>query len=541
MIISEKIFSKWFNNSQSNDVEKNLCLSHKICLIFFLIFNLVFMVFWCNQKQGWFVDEGLTFQQSNSVFPFVPMNRILCQDDNSFFETMFTVQENQRFAFDAIQENLITHPPFYYFIFHSISSLFPDTFPKWIGLGLNLVIFLLTQLTLYALSRCFLSNKKAFLPILLYGFSVPAICTVVFIRSYMLFTLETTLLCLLAVNILNAQKSDNQKKFKINTFLFFVLLFSGCLTHYYFIITAFFVCAVLCFILLKRKEIKKLVIFSVGSLLYVGMCPILFPKILKHIFDSEQGVNNAIMPVIWDRDFSLLPWNDFINKNFFVSVLPYEFNWSVWVFGAIFIFGIFCLLRKKINSSVALLTATIICSVLIISFIQSLQVDRYFIHLVPLIVLLFVIFICALFRFIKNADFILPLFVVIMLCVLNLRNPNLSPYLYNENTEKGKFAKILKDKTLYINWLYSYESWKMVVPSLYSYSAKKTLVFFEKDEDCFKNLLNDENKKKSAALIAAYMDEGGCENFDGWDIFFNDDITCFYLPKENINGENNDE
>ena len=40
-----------------------------------LLFNLCFMLYWCEQKQGWFVDEGLSFEHSNVLTKYVPRTK----------------------------------------------------------------------------------------------------------------------------------------------------------------------------------------------------------------------------------------------------------------------------------------------------------------------------------------------------------------------------------------------------------------------------------------------------------------------------------
>lgn len=45
------------------------------------------------------------------------------------------------------------HPPFYYLLLHTVCSLFPGRFSKWSGIGLNIVLFVLSWSVLAKLTR----------------------------------------------------------------------------------------------------------------------------------------------------------------------------------------------------------------------------------------------------------------------------------------------------------------------------------------------------------------------------------------------------
>ncbi|MEE6207837.1 MAG: hypothetical protein VZR95_07285, partial [Alphaproteobacteria bacterium] len=201
------------------------------------------------------MDEGFSYSQSNHIKPFIPKltEQQFCRND-PVFTTYLTVQPEHRFRYEYLQNNLLAHPPLYYIIFHTISSFFPNVFSKWFGLGLNLLLFLITQLLLYGLGKQFLTEKKVFLPLIFYGFSIPAICCVTYIRNYMLFTTELTGLFLLAVCMAQSARDDKQQLFYTYLFGYAAVLFLGCMTHYYFYIVAFFLCAGLCLLLLIYKR-----------------------------------------------------------------------------------------------------------------------------------------------------------------------------------------------------------------------------------------------------------------------------------------------
>ena len=549
---SQNIFKKAKKNKQTKSCFKHTFFSHrfikKSVLALCLLINLCFMFYWCSQKQGWFLDEAFSYAQSNYIsssedvwkdIPDFDSDKV-CQSHDGI-KDFLTVQPDERFSLQKLQNNLIAHPPLFYIIFHSIHSFFPNIFSKWIGLWFNLFIFAFTQMIFYALACRFLSNKKALLPVVLYGFSVAAICSVVFVRSYMLFVFETVLLCLIALEFLANQKKHRPLKKLL--FAFCLTLFCGCITHYYFIITAFVLCAGMCVILLMRKAYQTLTVFSISTILTVFLCPCLFPVMIKHLFYYERSIESSVLPMlnrnISDGNFSLSVWNNFINTDFFAHVFPHGFNWSLWALVAALIWGFICIVRKKINSEIALLSAVLVFSVLIISAIMPLDVKRYFFHLAPIFVLLLFLAVDQITKKLKFS--VIWQSVLVFVCLyFDLKSPNFEHYLYNRNTLQGSYAQSLQNKTLYIKWIHSAHRWRMNIPALYSFSAAKHIVFDNFDNECYQKLMADKKALKNAALMAAYyIDEVGCENIKGWFLYFTDGIACAYLPEQQ--GETSEE
>ena len=111
-----------------------------------------------------------------------------------------TVDDGERLDFGSVYYNQVrdVHPPLYYWLFHLVSALTPHVFSKWTGLGLDLVLYLLTLLALYRLVlRSFDSRPAAVAAVLLYGLSGLGLSTMLMIRMYVLMTLLTVLLALL--------------------------------------------------------------------------------------------------------------------------------------------------------------------------------------------------------------------------------------------------------------------------------------------------------------------------------------------------------
>lgn len=511
-----------------------------LSLILVLFINLGFMGYFCHKKIITFVDEGFSYGQSNGISPTMPniTENELCRLSPPIFHNQLTVQPEERFTYKRIKKNILTHPPLFYYILHTVSSFFPNTFSKWLGLIPNLLYFLLTQIALYLLSRRFLSPIKSLLPVIFYGFSVAAICTVVFIRNYMLLTLLTTVLLLSAGKIID----DNDEKSHKNLLYFCLTLFLGFLTHYYFLITAFILCAGICFIFLLRKLYKKLKIFAASSLASVGLCLISFSCIKHHLFSGSRGLENSILITlkenIFNHQFRLSIWDKFIRKDFFGSLLPHHFTITVTIIALIFlIYGL--VKHKKFNHTITLLTVTLFTSVFIISVVIPLDIrfsgtaKRYFFNLAPLFALLFVLCLDRLTKHIKKRE-IWQTGLILLLLIGSLHTPDFQLYHKTKKSNEGQYIKKLKDKTLWIKISEPHENWKMVTPTLYSFGAEDFIIIKDFSDDCFQNMLKNENAKKHSALMVENTGktQETCPVLKDFKLHFWTWETCAYLPEK---------
>ena len=122
----------------------------------------------------------------------------------------------------------------------------------------------------------------------LWAFSAAAVSNILFIRMYLLQTVE--ILAYIAVHIYIVK--ENYKPI-LKGFLLIMNVIIGGLTHYYFYVFAFCFSAPICLILLFKKEIRDFLQYSTlllsGSLINL----FLFPATLKHVFSGYRGTEVA--------------------------------------------------------------------------------------------------------------------------------------------------------------------------------------------------------------------------------------------------------
>ena len=192
------------------------------------------------------------------------------------------------FSYSQVIKNqqLDVHPPFYYLILNTVCSIFTDSHSIYIGIIINIVFFLIAQSLLFAIGKRILHSSFAeFVPILAYGFSLAAVNSVLFIRMYMLQVTEVLLLLYFIIRVL-----DNDSKACHVGILASIML--GMLTHYYFIIIAFFICITACVLFLIRKQIKNIVLLVISSFSGLFLAFILFPAMIYHIFYGFRGTES---------------------------------------------------------------------------------------------------------------------------------------------------------------------------------------------------------------------------------------------------------
>lgn len=249
-------------------------------------------LFWCFQKQGMFLDEIYSYGLSNSDYaPFVRTLRedgltgnVLTHDELLGY---VAVDDGQQFDYASVYYNQTqdVHPPLYYFVLHTICSLFPNVFSKWFGLGVNLVFLVVTLCLLYSLSRMLLGDRRlAAFVCLLYGASTGAISMVIMVRMYMMLTLLSVLLGWLITNHMERPRRWHYPAIAAT-------VFAGMMTQYLYAVLAFFMCAGYGFYLLFHKRWGQAAAFGVSAVIGVVGMLAAFPAWYEQM--HSQDVVNA--------------------------------------------------------------------------------------------------------------------------------------------------------------------------------------------------------------------------------------------------------
>lgn len=262
------------------------------------------LIFFCFQKQDFHIDEIYSYILSNgSSLPELVFSESIWNNwtDSEQFIDLLSVQPEERFSYGQVYNynSLDAHPPLFYFLLHTICSFFPNVFSKWLGLGMNIALFILTQFVLFILSKKIFGNTLwAVVPCAILGGTQICFDSFTFIRMYSLLELFTILLLYLHYEMIYRKKQTD--------FLWcFIVTFLGVFTQYYFAITAFFIAAAFCFFLLSQRSWKSLFLYAFSMLSAVLCVFLVYPAAVSQITGSStNNVGNAI----WGHmlDFSSL-------------------------------------------------------------------------------------------------------------------------------------------------------------------------------------------------------------------------------------------
>ena len=260
-----------------------------IILILILIVQLTSLVMFGFEKEGFHIDEIYTYILSNSY----DASRISSDtkamtswNDGEYFDKFVTVDEGEGFSYDKVKYNngLDAHPPLYYYIIHTISSVFRGDFNKWTGLLFNYILFIGIQIILYLLTVKITNNNFCGVAAVALNGGLTAIMDMMlFIRMYPLLTFFSILFVYVHYFIYL-----NPKKKRLYVFSA-VITFLGIYTQYYFAFLAFFVAAVCCLWLLKSRNYKMLILYSLLMLASVAIIFIIYPAAISQISGSETN------------------------------------------------------------------------------------------------------------------------------------------------------------------------------------------------------------------------------------------------------------
>ncbi len=258
------------------------------CMILLLIVQLCVAFYFCIQKQGFHYDEYYSYYSSNVTNGLRPTD--MEWKDIAEIRSEFMALEGEGLAFGTVKlmQSWDVHPPLYYYFLRTVCVLTAGIFSKWQGLSINLLFFVLSWLTLAAITKELTGNdkKKIVVVCTLFGFSPAIFSGITFIRMYMMLTFACLLI--LYVHI----RAVVREKLSFGSFYLPVLLLSfvGFQIHYYFAVFLFFVATAVSLYLFFHKETRKRsFVYAVSVLLGMFLSVAVYPSCLSHIFRGYRG------------------------------------------------------------------------------------------------------------------------------------------------------------------------------------------------------------------------------------------------------------
>lgn len=312
--------------------------------ILVILFCMVLLGIGVSQKEGFHMDELLSFELANAEFnpwivPTQPEGRLakfvrkeikgasFSETVQNLADTVTDVLQNRReskllsYQADVYEEpvwitaeqfhDYITvdgdafnylsvyfnvkddnHPPFYFMLLHTVSSLFQGRVAAWMGCSINMICVAVCMALLMGLGRMlapvFGMEEKGrllgLLAALLYGCSTGAMATTLLIRMYGVVTAFCVALLYLHVKKYLAGTFEKGNKALI------AVTVLGFLTQYFFLFYCLIlaaVTAVLLWVQKRRRELWRYIkSMALAAVIGVG----LFPFAVSDVFSSGRGV-----------------------------------------------------------------------------------------------------------------------------------------------------------------------------------------------------------------------------------------------------------
>lgn len=400
------------------------------------------------EKSDFFIDEFYSYALMNYKIPFIFQEETFMNNwhDNSYFKDYVSIQKDEVLNIAPVYTNQVkdVHPPFYYLLLRITSTFFIDTFSKWPGLILNLIIYIFSAILVFKIAKkLFKNNWYALISLFAYGFSVFSTENTLYIRMYQLFELN-----LLLITYWHIKNYNTNLKLK-NYMLLILLVVLGFLTHYYYILFFIGLYLIYFFNYIKNKEYKLLLKYTGTLLLAGGIILLIFPYCLSHLFLGYRGSNSIYKLFNITNTITFIKgYLGLINSHIFVN------GFSILFITLIFIKLILILYKyiktKKISFNIKkeLLFVTIpVIFYLLIVIRTSPFVDIRYISPIMVYILLFTIYFIQniLNNFVHNKKIVITLMSII---VLIFTIPNFiyhKGFLYIYNEQKEVFDMLKKE------------------------------------------------------------------------------------------------
>lgn len=257
------------------------------------------MLVFFTQKATLVGTDGIfSYTLSNNPYNYLFIDDIYHQfpQNNGWLEAHilkenYVVETYDRFNYSAVyhHQRYDVHPPLYYFMVHTVSSLFPGRYSNLYTMGINLFALLLSDMILIRICRLLYGSvgySAVPLAFLMLMESMRFLLT--WARMYMMLFL----FCLWYLYLHAKMLMQDWKKG--NLIQMIACIFLGTLTHYYFYIYAGSLTIFMCLYLIFRKKGHALLNYIYCGVVGIASSWIFYPWVLFHIFLNNQQKHSKI-------------------------------------------------------------------------------------------------------------------------------------------------------------------------------------------------------------------------------------------------------
>ena len=130
----------------ASEKKRNLIFGFALGIL--LLMQMACLFYYGGRKAGFHEDELYTYYSTNKTAGLSVSDRKWMERDE--LRNDFVVLSGEQFRYGVVKQmqSWDVHPPVYYYIFHTICSLFPGKFSKWLGISVNLIAYVVSYLLL---------------------------------------------------------------------------------------------------------------------------------------------------------------------------------------------------------------------------------------------------------------------------------------------------------------------------------------------------------------------------------------------------------
>lgn len=395
-----------------------------IVLAVIIAVSLCASCFFMNTKQGYHEDELLNYNLADSpdllledsVKNELSSGKALTPEE---IKSYLSVSAENRFDYDMVYQNQIidgVHPPFYYSLVNTVCSFFPNTFNKWLGFVVNIVMMAAALVLLFRIGKRVTDNNLyALIAVGGYALSIACVTTTIYLRMYA--TLTFFVLAFLAVTLRIYDRKNNVKIFDL--ILMLITVIPGVLTQYYFVVFAGLIGLVFLIFSIKDKHIKTLVKYIITAVIGAGIALAVYPNMLMQVLGSDRGVGSTgsisvdFITILTYVGYKLMTYVEVLSKDMFLG--------RIWLFvicavSVVAAFVYFRLIKKQKTPRKAwFLIVPGVFYFIGIALISPFNSDRYVMASLPMLSMIFIFTFIKLVNLIKNVKLhiLLPISIVL--------------------------------------------------------------------------------------------------------------------------------
>lgn len=386
----------------------------RAAVVVIIVISLSVSFVYMFMKQGFHEDELLAYNLANSSKQLNTDGGWNTPED---FNEYLTAGEHRFDYANAYQNQIIdaSHPPFWYFLVHTVCSFFPNVFSKFLIFAINVVMITCSLILVYKIGKRVTDNNLYAL-IALGGFALSIACITATIYLRMYATLMFFGLAFLYVTL----KIYDREEIKLTDFIIeAVVIFFGVLTQYYFIVFAGLVGFVFLIYSIKDKRIKPLVFYIIAAVTAFGLAFAAYPYIISNLFGGNRGLGSLsididTITIVTYVGYKLMTYVEILAKELFLG--------QIWLLAlcalTMLVFGVyFRFIRKiKLNRKSLFLIVPAFVTFGAIALVSPFNSDRYVMISLPALSMIFTFTFIKVFTYLlkSKANFVMPVAVVLI-------------------------------------------------------------------------------------------------------------------------------